>query len=147
MLSLIFQGKFYEKIRSVYKSHCIKKVFIEKTRDAACSFVRIRMQRLCTINLSQSKSFSRRLAYVRTRSGIIHVLLASKWPGPPKLSGIDRRLGSSTRHPLRRSTIRYVELTHDTTCSREVCTCNPSREGASMKFKTLARSDLRYSSR
>jgi len=55
-----------------------------------------------------------RPASAPTRSGIARVLLASKWPGPPKLSGIDRRLESSTRHPLHRSAIRYVELTHDT---------------------------------
>jgi len=46
---------------ALYKSHRIKKIFIEKTQSACCRnllFVRIHIQRH-TINLSQSKSFSR----------------------------------------------------------------------------------------
>jgi len=57
----------------------------------------------------------------------------------------NHRLG--IRYTSRRSD---MSNSHTTQRSRDVYMCNPrrpSREGAGMKFKTLAWSDLRYSSR
>jgi len=97
-------------------------------------------QRLYTINLSQSKPFSRRrqtqTTFEHDRESFTSCWLVN---GPVRQSWAaltgdwNHRLG--IRCAGRRSD---MSNSHTTRRSRDVCTCNPSREGAGMKFKTLA---------
>lgn len=61
-----------------------------------------------------------------------------KWPFGRRLAIIDSRLESSTARPFN----DQIRRTYTTTARRP---CSVPQVGVSMKFKTLVRSDLRYS--